>query len=196
MLYIRFFPESAKSTDSSFHWNLIQLGSRGYRQEHLFVILGERSASRDVQTLPKPPHPRVSRTPVSFNGLNPSECQADFTYTMGVKTVRIPDTGKGVKSVAEDLVAVAKDRGMASRSDCRVRNQLSGHTWDLASGLLRRQGSDCKRERAIGRHRNVENRSLPNGEDQILPLTHEVCGGTEFHCGLIRPVRSSAENTD
>jgi hypothetical protein len=37
---------------------------------------------------------------------NRSTCQADFTYTMTVKAIKIEDTGKGVKSVAEDLEAV------------------------------------------------------------------------------------------
>jgi hypothetical protein len=34
--------------------------------------------------------------------------QADFTYTMTIKTIKIQDTGKGVKSVAEDLEAVLR----------------------------------------------------------------------------------------
>jgi hypothetical protein len=37
---------------------------------------------------------------------NRSMCQADFTYSMTVKDFKIEDTGKGVKSVAEDLEAV------------------------------------------------------------------------------------------
>jgi hypothetical protein len=37
---------------------------------------------------------------------NPSACQADFTYSITQKTVRIQDTGKGKKSVPEDLEAV------------------------------------------------------------------------------------------
>ena len=38
--------------------------------------------------------------------LNRSACQADFTDTMVLGVVRIQDTGKGKKSVAEDLEAV------------------------------------------------------------------------------------------
>jgi hypothetical protein len=37
---------------------------------------------------------------------NRSICQADFTYSMTVKDIKIEVTGKGVKSVAEDLEAV------------------------------------------------------------------------------------------
>ena len=40
------------------------------------------------------------------NQFNPLRCQADFSYTMTPKTVKIRDTGKGKKSVAEDLEAV------------------------------------------------------------------------------------------
>ena len=40
--------------------------------------------------------------------LNRSACQADFTYTMVLDVVKIQDTGKGEKSVAEDLEAVLK----------------------------------------------------------------------------------------
>ena len=40
--------------------------------------------------------------------LNRSKWQADFTYTMGVKTIKIQDTGKGLKSVADDLEAVLR----------------------------------------------------------------------------------------
>jgi hypothetical protein len=40
--------------------------------------------------------------------LNRLECQADFTYTITVKTIKIQDTGKGLKSVADDLQAVLR----------------------------------------------------------------------------------------
>jgi hypothetical protein len=40
------------------------------------------------------------------NQFNPLACQADFTYSMTPRTVKIQDTGKGKKSVAEDLEAV------------------------------------------------------------------------------------------
>jgi hypothetical protein len=42
------------------------------------------------------------------NQFNPSPCQADFTYTTMPGTVKIQDTGKGKKSVAEDLEAVLR----------------------------------------------------------------------------------------
>ena len=40
--------------------------------------------------------------------LNPLKCKADFTYRMTVKTIKIEDTGKGRKSVADDLEAVLR----------------------------------------------------------------------------------------
>lgn len=40
--------------------------------------------------------------------LNPRRCQADFTYTMNLDVVKIYGTGKGVKSVADDLEAVLR----------------------------------------------------------------------------------------
>ena len=39
---------------------------------------------------------------------NPSPCQGDFTYTITPVSVKIQDTGKGKKSVAEDLEAVLR----------------------------------------------------------------------------------------
>jgi hypothetical protein len=39
---------------------------------------------------------------------NPSACQAEFTYTITPVAVQIQDTGKGKKSVAEDLEAVLR----------------------------------------------------------------------------------------
>ena len=42
----------------------------------------------------------------SIHQFNPSACQADFTYTMTPVAVEIQDTGKGKKSVADDLEAV------------------------------------------------------------------------------------------
>jgi len=38
--------------------------------------------------------------------LSRAACHADFTYTMTLDVVKIQDTGKGAKSVAEDLEAV------------------------------------------------------------------------------------------
>jgi hypothetical protein len=40
--------------------------------------------------------------------LNLSACQADFTYAITVNTIEIQDTGKGTKSVADDLEAVLR----------------------------------------------------------------------------------------
>jgi hypothetical protein len=42
------------------------------------------------------------------HSLNRTACQADFTYRTGVKTIKIEDTGKGLKSVADELEAVLK----------------------------------------------------------------------------------------
>jgi hypothetical protein len=42
------------------------------------------------------------------NQFNPLACKADFTYSIAPKTVKIQDTGKGKKSVAEDLEAVLR----------------------------------------------------------------------------------------
>jgi hypothetical protein len=39
---------------------------------------------------------------------NPAECGADFTYTMSLNAVKIVDSGKGMKAVADDLEAVLK----------------------------------------------------------------------------------------
>jgi hypothetical protein len=42
------------------------------------------------------------------SALNRSECQADFTYEITVETIKIRDTGKGTKAVADDLEAVLR----------------------------------------------------------------------------------------
>jgi hypothetical protein len=42
------------------------------------------------------------------NQFNPLACKADFTYSMTPATVEIQDTGKGKKSVADDLEAVLR----------------------------------------------------------------------------------------
>jgi hypothetical protein len=42
------------------------------------------------------------------NQFNPLACKADFTYSITPKTVKIQDTGKGKKSVAEGLEAVLR----------------------------------------------------------------------------------------
>jgi hypothetical protein len=40
--------------------------------------------------------------------LNSAETAADFTYSMTVNVIRIHDTGKGAKSVDDDLEAVLR----------------------------------------------------------------------------------------
>ena len=42
------------------------------------------------------------------NQFNPLACQADFTYSTTPETFKIQDTGKGKKSVADDLEAVLR----------------------------------------------------------------------------------------
>jgi hypothetical protein len=42
------------------------------------------------------------------NQFNPSPCQADFTYAITPNTIEIQDTGKGKKSVADELEAVLR----------------------------------------------------------------------------------------
>jgi hypothetical protein len=42
------------------------------------------------------------------NQFNPLACQAGFTYSMTPRAVEIQDTGKGKKSVADDLEAVLR----------------------------------------------------------------------------------------
>jgi hypothetical protein len=39
---------------------------------------------------------------------NPSPCQADFTYTMAPVAIEIQDSGKGKKTVADDLEAALR----------------------------------------------------------------------------------------
>jgi hypothetical protein len=52
------------------------------------------------------------------NQFNPSPCQADFTYTIIPGTVKIQDTGKGKKSVADDL------RRFCARSNIGTKGRL------------------------------------------------------------------------
>jgi hypothetical protein len=44
----------------------------------------------------------------SADRFKPSACQADFTYTMTLDIIKIQDTGKGRKSVADDLKTVLR----------------------------------------------------------------------------------------
>jgi hypothetical protein len=46
--------------------------------------------------------------PNPVHQLNRAVCQADSTYSMTVKEIRIVDTGKGAKSVAGDPDAVLR----------------------------------------------------------------------------------------
>ncbi|MGA8659492.1 MAG: hypothetical protein WB586_25500 [Chthoniobacterales bacterium] len=46
--------------------------------------------------------------PDPVHQLNRSARQADFTYTMVLDVLKIQDTGKGEKSVADDLAAVLR----------------------------------------------------------------------------------------
>jgi hypothetical protein len=46
--------------------------------------------------------------PDPVHQFNPAACQADFTYTMTPDAVKIQDSGKGKKSVADDLEAVLR----------------------------------------------------------------------------------------
>jgi hypothetical protein len=47
-------------------------------------------------------------SPDLANQFNPLACKADFTYSMTPATVKIQDTGKGQKSVADDLQALLR----------------------------------------------------------------------------------------
>jgi hypothetical protein len=63
---------------------------------------------------------------------NRSECQAEFTYTMSRKFIKIQDTGKGSKPVAEDLEAILrKIEAWHQGSIAGVPNRLSGLRWLL-----------------------------------------------------------------
>jgi hypothetical protein len=52
----------------------------------------------------------------SVHQFNPSACQADFTYTMTPVAVEIQDTGKGKKSVADDLEAVLRKTSIGTKA--------------------------------------------------------------------------------
>ena len=76
------------------------------------------------------------------HNLNPSACKVDFTYTITVKTIKIHDTGRGEKSVADDLeVVLRKIEGwhQGSISEFVISHRDKDRVWhDLSS---RRQGS-------------------------------------------------------
>jgi hypothetical protein len=79
--------------------------------------------------------------------LNRLECQADFTYRMGPKTIKIEDTGKGPKPVGEDLEAVLRKiegwhQGSISGFFIGYRDR-DGVWHDIPS---RRQGSDSRKK--------------------------------------------------
>ena len=75
--------------------------------------------------------------------LNRSVCQADFTYDITVKIIKIQDTGKGVKSVPEDLEAVLRKieewhQGPIAGFVISYRDT----SWHQVSWNMERQGSD------------------------------------------------------
>ena len=73
------------------------------------------------------------------NQFNPLACKADFTYSMTPATVKIQDTGKGKKSVADDLEAVLlKIEYLAPKLDCSLPHQLHEHPRDGAPGRMGR----------------------------------------------------------
>ena len=79
------------------------------------------------------------------NQFNPLACQADFTYSMTPRTLEIRDTGKGKKSVADDLEAVLLKieywhQGSVAR--CRITYQSTPGTehpieWDGQTARVR-----------------------------------------------------------
>jgi hypothetical protein len=75
------------------------------------------------------------------------KCQADFTYTMTVKTIKIHDTGKGLKSVKDDLEAVLKKiEGwhQGSIAGFLISYRDRDGVWHEISS--RRQGSDSRKQ--------------------------------------------------
>jgi hypothetical protein len=77
--------------------------------------------------------------------LNRLECQADFTYTMNLNVVKIQDTGRGLKAVAEDLEAVLRkieDWHQGSIAVFVISYRDAQGTWHQLSS--RRQGSDSR----------------------------------------------------
>ena len=85
--------------------------------------------------------------PEPVHQFNPSPCQADFTYTIMPVAVEIQDTGKGKKSVADDLEAVLRKieywlQGSIAR--CRITYQSTQGTehlveWDGERAREQRQ---------------------------------------------------------
>jgi hypothetical protein len=70
--------------------------------------------------------------------LNRLECQAEFTYTMTPKVIKIQDTGKDTKSVAEDLEAVLRKieawhQGSSAGYRFMYRNSAGCTVGELAS---------------------------------------------------------------
>ena len=63
---------------------------------------------------------------------NRSACQAEFTYTMTVKEIRIQDAGKGEKSVTDDPEAVLRkieNWHQGSIAGYRIMYLASDGTW-------------------------------------------------------------------
>ena len=74
------------------------------------------------------------------NQFNPLACQADFTYSMTPKTLKIQDTGKGKKSVAEDLEGfcarlVGLQIGIAVPHSRRNKRYLRARAAHIAVGI-------------------------------------------------------------
>jgi hypothetical protein len=74
--------------------------------------------------------------PDPVHQLNGSECQADFTYTMALDVVKIQDTGKGEKSVANDLEAVLR----------KIENSHQGSIAGYRISFSDAQGAWCQIE--------------------------------------------------
>jgi hypothetical protein len=51
-------------------------------------------------------HEKLPQDPVAI--ANPERCRADFTYTIGPTRLTIIDSGRGQKSILEDLPAVLR----------------------------------------------------------------------------------------
>jgi hypothetical protein len=76
------------------------------------------------------------------NQFNPLACQADFTYSITPNAVQIWDTGKGKKSVGDDLEAVLRKieywhQGPIARDRITYRSAKGTEhlvEWDRANG--------------------------------------------------------------
>lgn len=74
----------------------------------------------------------VTMPPDPASQRNRTECQEDFTYTMTVNAIKNQGTGKGAKSVADDLEAVLR------KIEAWHQGSIAGHKIsfrDAAPGL-------------------------------------------------------------